>query len=137
MRFVLLPLSVQGSFFSRIDALLSGRWSPRQLHIPVRTGGMFYFPWHRHQIEGTNGLYCLIRKTLAKRGKRNCQSSEEKSYYRSVTRTIDRPVAGRRPSPLGHRSPITCWMNVNSFFGFLLSHDICLTQNFTCDIVPV
>ena len=25
--------------------------SPRQLHIPVRTGGVFYFPWHGHQIE--------------------------------------------------------------------------------------
>ena len=21
------------------------------------------FPWHRYQIEGTNGFYCLIRKT--------------------------------------------------------------------------
>ena len=42
-----------------------GGWSPRQLHIPVRTGGIFYFPWHRHRIEGTNGFYCLIRKRLA------------------------------------------------------------------------
>ena len=25
--------------------------------------GIFYFPWRRHQIEGTNGFYCLIRKT--------------------------------------------------------------------------
>ena len=25
--------------------------------------GIFYFPWHRHQIEGTNGFYCIIRKT--------------------------------------------------------------------------
>ena len=25
--------------------------------------GIFYFPWHRHQIEGTNGFYCLTRKT--------------------------------------------------------------------------
>ena len=25
--------------------------------------GVFYFPWHRHQIEGTNGFYCHIRKT--------------------------------------------------------------------------
>ena len=25
--------------------------------------GIFYFPWHRHQIEGTNGFYCPIRKT--------------------------------------------------------------------------
>ena len=25
--------------------------------------GIFDFPWHRHQIEGTNGFYCLIRKT--------------------------------------------------------------------------
>ena len=31
----------------------------------MRTSGIFYFPWHRHQIEGTNGFYCLIRKTLA------------------------------------------------------------------------
>ena len=31
----------------------------------MRTGGIFYFPLHRHQIEGTNGFYCLIRKTLA------------------------------------------------------------------------
>ena len=27
-----------------------------KLHIPLRTGGMFYFPWHRHQIEGTDGV---------------------------------------------------------------------------------
>ena len=51
------------------------------------TGGIFYFPWHRHQIEGTNGFYCLVRKTLAKRGKRNCQSSEAKCFCRSETRT--------------------------------------------------
>ena len=31
--------------------------------FPVQTGGIFYFPWHRHQIEGTNGFWCLIRKT--------------------------------------------------------------------------
>ena len=37
-------------------------WSPRQVtHLPLC--GIFYFPWHRHQIEGTNGFYCLIRKT--------------------------------------------------------------------------
>ena len=37
-------------------------WSPRQVtHLPLC--GVFYFPWHRHQIEGTNGFYCLIRKT--------------------------------------------------------------------------
>ena len=40
-------------------------WSPRQVtHLPpVSLCGIFYFPWHRHQIEGTNGFYCLIRKT--------------------------------------------------------------------------
>ena len=31
--------------------------------FPVQTGGIFYFPWHGHQIEGTNGFQCLIRKT--------------------------------------------------------------------------
>ena len=117
----LLPLSVQGSIFQphrrTSGGGLSGIWSPRQLHIAVRTGGIFYFPWHRHQIEGTNVFYCLIRKTLAKRGKRNCQSSEEKSVYRSGTQTIDRPVAGRFPNPRGHRPPpylsanerLSCW----------------------------
>ena len=52
--------SVQGSVFSDIDALLGGlEWeveSTTVSHIPVRTGGIVYFPWHRHQIEGTNGL---------------------------------------------------------------------------------
>ena len=24
--------------------------------FPVQTGGIFYFPWHRHQIERTDGL---------------------------------------------------------------------------------
>ena len=31
--------------------------------FPVQTGGIFYFPWHRHQIEVTDGFQCLIRKT--------------------------------------------------------------------------
>ena len=29
----------------------------------VQTGGIFYFPWHEHQIEGTDGFWCLIWKT--------------------------------------------------------------------------
>ena len=24
--------------------------------FPVQAGGIFYFPWHRHQIEGTDGF---------------------------------------------------------------------------------
>ena len=41
--------------------------------------GIFYFPWHRHQIEETIGFYCLFRKTLAKWGKGNCQSFQAAS----------------------------------------------------------
>ena len=33
-------------------------------HSSADWWGLF-FPWHRHQIEGTNGFYCLIRKALA------------------------------------------------------------------------
>ena len=36
--------------------------------------GIFYFPWHRHQIEGTISFYCLFRKTQAMWGERNCLS---------------------------------------------------------------
>ena len=57
-------------------------------------------------------------KDSGKRGKRNCQSSEQKSFYRSGTRTIDRPVAGRYPNPLGHRSPL---IHTNVFVLFLMS----------------
>ena len=32
----------------------------------------------RHQIDGTDRFSCLLRKTLAKSGKRNCQSSDAK-----------------------------------------------------------
>ena len=43
--------------FSRLECGVHDR-----LHI-CPLCGIFYFPWHRHQIEGTNGFYCLIRKT--------------------------------------------------------------------------
>ena len=43
--------------FSRLECGVNDR-----LHI-YPLCGIFYFPWHRHQIEGTNGFYCLIRKT--------------------------------------------------------------------------
>ena len=100
-----------------------------------------FFPWHRHPIEGTNGFFCLIRKTLAKRGKRNCQSSEAKSFYRSGTRTFDRPVAGRCSNPLGHRAPVSCCLVLPfpwcllihvfiSHFKFLASHFIFLASHF-------
>ena len=43
--------------FSRLECGVHDR-----LHI-YPLCGIFDFPWHRHQIEGTNGFYCLIRKT--------------------------------------------------------------------------
>ena len=43
--------------FSRLECGVHDR-----LHI-YPLCGIFYFPWHRHRIEGTNGFYCLIRKT--------------------------------------------------------------------------
>ena len=33
--------------------------------FPVQTGGIFYFPWHRHQIEGTSSssVYCAGQRS--------------------------------------------------------------------------
>ena len=39
--------------------------SPQQV-FTISLCGVFYFPWHRHQVEGTNGFYRLFRKTQAK-----------------------------------------------------------------------
>ena len=52
----------------------------------LQTGGIFYFPRHRHQIEWTDGFVYLFRKDLAKRGKRNCQSAA--SRIRPRTRLV-------------------------------------------------
>ena len=43
--------------FSRLECGVHDR-----LHISPLCG-IFYFPWYRHQIEGTNGFYGLIRNT--------------------------------------------------------------------------
>ena len=43
------------------------RWSPQQAtHLPLRW--IFYLSWHIPQIEGTSGIYCILRKTQAKWG---------------------------------------------------------------------
>ena len=64
--------------------------------------GSFTSSRHRHQIEGTDGFYCLLRKTLAKRGKRNCQSSEAKSRQQHS----NSGPPGRRSHALSHSALI-------------------------------
>ena len=59
--------------------------------FPVQTGGIFYFPWHRHQIEGTNGFRCLIRKT-----QRHTISNVESQVFNLII----------TPSPSGIRTPV-------------------------------
>ena len=60
--------SVQGSVFSRIDALLGGlEWaveSTTVTHSSADWWDLLLPLAYRHQLEGTNGFYCLIRKTL-------------------------------------------------------------------------
>ena len=38
-----------------IDQVEHGRSSQQVTHLPP-VCGIFYFPWHRHHIEGTNGF---------------------------------------------------------------------------------
>ena len=98
--------SVQGSVFRRIDALLGGfRVGGVHDSYTFQCGLVGSFTWHRHQIEGTDGFYCLLRKTLAKRGKRSCQSSEAKSFTAVGLEhsTFRSPV--ERSNPLGHSAP--------------------------------
>ena len=57
--------------------------------------------WHRHQVEGTDCFYCLLRKALSKRGKRNFQSSEAKLPQRDSN---PRPP-GRHSNAPTHSAP--------------------------------
>ena len=147
---ILLPFSVhcslQGSFFSRIDDALLGGFrvsggvhaqGPRQLGPTHSSADWwdFYFPWHRHHRRDQRLLLPHPKDTVAKRGtrnpKRNCQSSEEKSFYRSGTRTIDRPVAGRRPNPLGHRSPYSYFVKcLGVVFLFFINFFLYISSSF-------
>ena len=57
----------------------------------------------RHQIEGTNGFYCLIRKTLAS-GVNGIAKVPKRKKFLPKWDSNHRP-SGRCPNPLGHRSP--------------------------------
>ena len=76
--------------------------------IPVRTGGIFYFPgWQRHQIEGTDSFQWLLRKTLglANWAKRNFAKNSEAKF--KLPQRDSSPVASpsHRSKPLGHHAP--------------------------------
>ena len=51
-----------------------------ELHIPVRTGGIFYFLWHRHQYYSRRDRRILVSppKDTGKAGLTELQSSEAK-----------------------------------------------------------
>ena len=85
--FFFFHVLVQGSVFRCTAALFKSIGVHEKLPI-YPLCGIFYFPWHIHQIytaltssrpgpkplnvkvpvKGTDGFYCLLRKTLAKRG---------------------------------------------------------------------
>ena len=72
--------------FSRLEYGVHDR-----LHI-YPLCGVFYFPWHRHQIEGTNGFYCLIRK-------------KERFTISNVESQVFTPNNSRLPRGLNARGP--------------------------------
>ena len=63
----LLSDTGRGPFAKRLKSNENLRVHYR-LHIYPLCGIFFYFPWHRHQIEGTTGCLCLFRKTQANVG---------------------------------------------------------------------
>ena len=70
--------------------------------FPVQTDGIFYFPWHRHQIEGTNGFSVSSEihwqsgvKEIAKVSKRPQQDSNPRpldSQSHALTTEPSRPT---------------------------------------------
>ena len=109
--------------FSRLECGVHDR-----LHI-YPLCGVFYFPWHRHQIEGTNGFYCLIRKTerftisnvesqvftpnnsrLPRGLNAGGPRPKRVSYHWTTAPGLTRPgmsgaIQSQRPNPLVHRAP--------------------------------
>ena len=70
--------------------------------FPVQTGGVFYFPWHRHHIEGTDWFYVSPPKDTGKAGKTELPKfRSEVAASGFEPRTTRSPV--QRSTPLGHR----------------------------------
>ena len=109
---------MQDRVFRRIDALWGGGggW----------TGGIFYFPWHRHQIDfivsserpwqsGVNGI--------VKIPKRSCRSR-----CRTQPVTVRSPVQANALLPTRPQgSPIPCQRNM-----IKICHDVCLLPLLKC-----
>ena len=102
-------------------------WSPRQVtHLPLC--GIFYFPWHRHQIEGTNGFYCLIRKT-----ERFTISNVESQVFTPNNSRLD---PGSNPGCPRDKRMVYHWTNCALLYNTLLLPHInycILSWGYKCD----
>ena len=85
--------------------LLYEWWSPRQLHIPVRTGGIFSFPCHRHQIEGTTAFSVSSKKQngIAKVTKRSFPQCDS-----NPAMTVRSPVQSNALTHSATAPPVLC-----------------------------
>ena len=104
--------------------------SPSQV-FSISLHGIFYFPWYRHQIEGTSGSYCLFQNTQAKWGERNCPSFEMAEVVSNISPFIQKPDA----VPHDHRTPHCTKQQLQNVMlpvsqcHRLLSHAICMHGN--------
>ena len=71
--------------------------------FPVQTGGIFYFPWHRHQIEGTDGFSVSSKRHWQSRVNGIVKVPKRSFPQRDSNPAGNRPVASpsQRSNPLG------------------------------------
>ena len=67
--------------------------------FPVQTGGIFYFPWHRHQIEGTPHRTKKWPTAFSVSSERHWQSG-----VKEIAKVSKRPQRDSNPRPLGCQS---------------------------------
>ena len=87
-----------------------------------------YFTSPGIDTEGTDGFSCLLRKTQAKRVKRNCQSSEANKLPQRDSNPGPPGRQSNALNPLGHRAPLYITLDIRSAKQWKQTHAGCKTQ---------
>ena len=118
--------------FSRLECGVHDR-----LHI-YPLCGVFYFPWHRHQIEGTNGFYCLnhLSATRAALSDNVCFDGVPLINFMPITESDVERLVAVAPSKTCELDPIPTWLLKQCSYELVPLITTIINASLTKSVVP-